>query len=339
MRALLVGTVLLLALSGCFGVAERPALFTVEGHMPVVFQGYDYEGNTAEVGEGRISIQVSPDTDTGTTMATFQSEGRPWRVEFTRFAEAPGKAFHMGGVRNDFAEHGASGNGDALLPTFHALSAGWGEGTVTVDGQPLTDPATGSTTFALHYMVTDTAPRDPQTRKVTKADGATPYDPASPADAKLLPGTMQILLNVQSAAPPAPADTLTLFDDTVTSPQYSREHVLPVGAALGSMSMTITIQPELPSAPVPPPATPPAPARLAFRLLDPAGAEVAAYDYDATMADAPSGVLAVTGPLTVGDYKLQVTGSGVQTAYGVASFLQYQKPLFLHVVYGHVVLG
>ncbi|HEV8359910.1 MAG TPA: hypothetical protein VGR28_05565 [Candidatus Thermoplasmatota archaeon] len=319
----LVWLVVLAALGGCLRAEQATTTFTATGSNPVAFAGYDYAGATALAGAGDIQVSLDAASDTGTVVATFTAGGRAWRAEFTRFAET--RPFHQGGVRLDFPEHGDSGNGDALLPTIHALAAGWGQGTVSVDGAPIVDPSTGNATFNLHVMATDTGPRDPATNKITKQDGSTPYDPAAPADARVTQGLRQLMINVQSAAA-MPADAnVTLQGQIAGSDQVTGATALgtiPVANAQGSIAANVTLAG----------AQGPLPALGQFHvaLLDPAGTEVQACDV-APGAAAPC-ALAAPAPLMVGDYTVQATGSGIASASGVA-LVDYPDSIFWHVVY------
>lgn len=312
---------LLVAVAGCSSPPDPT--FRASATAPVVFLGYDYAGATAQPGTGRIDIVANPDTEEGTMVATFEVAGQAWRVEATRFAEAPGRAFQQGGVRSEFQEHGASGNGDAALPEIHALNAGWGQGTVSVGGQPFVDPLTGNTTFNVHYMATDTGPRDPDTYALTKADGTTPYDPATPGDVRLLNGTRQILLNVQSTAPLPPPDNTTTFTGTV-SPQFTASHPLVV-AQQARLLVAISL-----SNPTPLPSV----GRVAFVLTGPDGAEAGRYAYDPSAAPGAPGQGAIDLPAAApGDYSLDVSGDGVQVTYTATASVDYPEGVFVHVVY------
>lgn len=310
--------------AGCLAVSPQ-SRFRASGSQATVFQGYDYGGQTAMAAEGSIAIDVDDETNKGTAAAELRVEGRATRIAFTTFAAS--RPFHDGGVRDDFPEHGATGNGDALLPELHALSAGWGTGTVTIDGAPFHDPMTGSDLFTLHYMVTDTAVRNPQTGRVTKADGEAAYDPQTPSDAARLPGVMQILLNVQGA--PAPRDHASTESDTVTGQDYSRTIPVSVEAAAGTLSVTVSVS--NPSLPVPG-------GDLTFVLRDPTGQDVSRAVLGPA-ANSPPVTLEAGPPLIIGDYTLEVTGIGVQTSYTAEIVVDYAKTFFLHVVFNEVALG
>lgn len=327
MRRVLLAALALLA-AGC----TQPALgtFRARGEGPVAFLGYDYAAGSAQPGEGLITLEVDPAADTGSAVATFTALGRAWRAEFTRFFES--RPFHEGGVRSGFPEHGPSGNGDALLPLIHALSAGWGAGTVSADGQPFTDPVTGNTTFSLHYMVTDTAPRDPATFRITKANGEQNYDPGTPADARVHNGTHQILLNVQSPAVP-PQDGQYLYSDTVTAPNYTVTQAFEVNATTATVTLnfTVTNPTALPTA-----------GQLSFVVSDPAGQEVGRWEYDPVSTGAAgrgTGSVVLPPPVAPGAYALRIEGSGANVLYNAIVTVDYPDAVFFHVVYTRVLVG
>jgi hypothetical protein len=97
---------------------------------------------------------------------------------------------------------------------------------------------------------------------------------------------------------------------------------IPVANAQGAISANVTLA----GAQGPLPAL----GQFHIALLDPAGTEVAGCDA-APGAAAPC-TLAAPAPLTVGDYVVQVTGSGVASATGVA-IVDYPESVFWHVVY------
>jgi hypothetical protein len=327
-----VALALLLALAGCIRAPQPTSAFQAHGAHPIVFQGYDYAGATAHPSTGTFTVDTNADTDQGRVTASFESDGKQYAVDFAHFAEAPGKAFQQGGVRADFPEHGTTGNGDALLPTIHALSAGWGTGTVTVDGQPFSDPTTGNATFTMHYMVTDTGPRDPATNRITKADGATPYDPASPGDARVLNGTKEFLLNVQSTGPPSPANTLQDVGDNVTDAMYSKTWSFDVNATTGHVLAIVSVT-------NPQPQVPPV-GQLTFTLKD-AGGKAATYQYDpvTSQGQAGHGTLDLPAPTTAGKATLTVAGPGVGLQYSAHVVVTYPQSVFLHVEYSDVTVG
>lgn len=316
-------------LGGCIRAEQNPD-FHATASRPVVFIGYDYGAVTAQPGNGTFEVTANAQTDTGTAVATFTYAGRSWEARFTRFAQAAGRAFQEGGVRADFPEHGATGNGDAGLPELHALHAGWGVGTLTVDGQPFTDPATGAGEFALHYMVTDTAVRDPETYQVTKADGATAYDPAAPGEALVRPGTRQVLLNIQSSGGAAPPDGAFALTGAVQEAEHSNALPFDVNATGARVTANVTL-----TNPTPLPGV----GQLSFVLTDPAGAELGRFDY-AFGPDAPqAGSIEVPAANATGTYTLSVTGAGLGVTYDVAVAVDYPEPLFLHVAYLDVQVG
>jgi hypothetical protein len=326
-----------LALAGCIR-ADTGGVFHAHGASPVAFLGYDYDGLTASPGQGTADISVDPAKDTGTATFTFSLANHTWAVAFDKFAQ--GKPFQEGGVRDGFPEHGSSGNGDALLPTLHALSAGWGTGTVTVDGALMTDPASASQSFSLHYMVTDTAVRDPATHKVTNAAGSAAYDPARPDDARYFNGTRQIYLNVQSSAPAAPTNTSISVQGTVPTPgtDETKDVAQVNGSSPAHLNMTYTLQ-NAAGGLVPLPAV----GQVSFQLLAD-GNKVDQCDVAFPPADPTASTAGCTHDLPnapVGKYTLHVVSTlATGNAYTVTgSIVQASQALFVHVAYTDVTVG
>jgi hypothetical protein len=102
---------------------------------------------------------------------------------FDAFAGTPDR--QGGGVRLDFDEHGATGNGTSELPQFRAYAAAWGTATLERDGNPVREPNTLGERFDAHLMVVLGKVRDPDTFQIYKADGTCCYDPADPEDGRL----------------------------------------------------------------------------------------------------------------------------------------------------------
>ncbi|MCA1813017.1 MAG: hypothetical protein LC624_03580 [Halobacteriales archaeon] len=335
MRQLALAALVLLA-AGCIQ-ADNGALFRAHGTNPVAFLGYDYEGLTGVPGQGAADITVDAARDTGTGVFNFTFQNHTWAVGFTHFGQL--RPFQEGGVRSNFQEHGASGNGDTLLPTLHALSAGWGTGTVSVDGALMSDPAGGGQSFALHYMVTDTPVRDPSTHKVTNAAGSGPYDPAKPDDARFLQGR-QVYLNIQSVAAGAPANTSINVQGTV--PTAGTDETKDVATVNGSQPARINVTYTMQNAagglvPIPPVG------QVTFQLLADGNAidtcDVAFPPADPTQATAGCTHQLPSAP--PGKYTLHVTSTlATGNAYAVTgSILQASPTLFVHVAYVDATVG
>jgi len=322
---------LAMLLAGClsFSPQQPSTTFSAAASKPAVFLGYDYGAATREDGApGNFSVDVDAASNTGSAVAAFRVDGKAWEVTFSRFAQSA--PFHEGGVRNAFHEHGASGNGDPNLPEFRAFSAGWGFGTVTVDGTPYPDPLTGTPEFKLHYMVAADAPRHPTDLRVTKKDGNTIYDPKTPADGQVFPNVPMVLLNVQTTYNgTVPSDNATTLADTVVGPDYSNQVPFEVGVASAHAMANFTVRNPTPG---------PTLGQLTFTVLDPEGSAAGSWMYDpAAGLQGPSeGSVDLPPPLVPGNYTVQVTGSGVQAMFEVHVAVHYEPALFLHVVYTQV---
>ncbi|HVL86585.1 MAG TPA: hypothetical protein VM681_01055 [Candidatus Thermoplasmatota archaeon] len=338
-RALLLAAAALAA-AGCAAPPSASGVFRASGTDPVVFLGYDYEGATATASFGNVTLEVDAERDVGAFVAEFalalpgeldfrvdvgapgspsESVGRAAaaglaRVAFLEFVED--KPFQNGGIRHGFPEHGATGNGDTLLPQIHALSAGWGRGTLTLDGAPFPDPATGGNVFLLHYMVTDTGPRDPVTNKVTKSDGRTPYDPATPSDGRASHGN-QILLNVEGA--PMPDDRLLEYrwgGGAASQFDHNESVVLDAPARL---ALQVASRP----------AGPAGVASGTFEILDAEGRLLARVSFGPT----ETGVRQTFVSVPPGAYAVRAHGQTANAHFEGRLLVDHPERFFLHVVY------
>lgn len=294
------------AAAGCFGAEDAKTFEAAltEGRMA---RGYDYAGTTLVPASGTLAVSLDAAADTGLVAGNLTVDGEPWGVLFDAFAEEPGKPFMEGGIVLDLAEHGDTGVGDASLPKLHALVAAWGTATLARGGLPWPDPYTGKTAWSAHLMVTDTPPRGPD-GVVAKADGSTPYDPATPGDARALEGTRQAILVLRSPpGQPNAAPYAENWTDTVTAPDYARDWTIAT-VKDAAIAVNVTVAPATPA---------PLLAELTFTLLDPEGKELAT----ATLGGPNRETTALLAAVAVdsGDYVLRVTGSGVQAAYAAAA--------------------
>ena len=322
-----VGSLALVAsllLAGCAGSPPKPTAFAASGSGPLVFAGYDYNGTTVQQGTGTFRLQVDPATDTGNFTAGFTTRNHTWQVTFQRFAAA--SPDEEGGVRAGFPARGASRNGDSLLPEFPALVAGWGPGALTRDGAAFTDAGTDSARFRLAFALSDRAVRDPTSHRVTKSDGTTPYDPATPRDAHVVPGARQLLLDVRAdgLAKPLARDA---FNDTVQGPSYNRTWPFEVEDTTTRLVVNLTVRPA--------PGAPLAPGLVTFVLTDPAGQVRGRYEYAPTPDNSSGGSahFEPAPPLPGGNWSLQVFGSFASLAYDGEALREFPEPLFLHIVY------
>lgn len=197
---LLATTALLSAgLSGCFGSDYS---FEANGTQPLIIDGgYSYDGKLVRTAAGgSITIQLDNGSDTGRVEAVVRDQGGPeWRIVFDEFF--PSSPTHDGGIREDFYEHGATGNGDTKLPRFFAYAAAWGSATVERDGQPVKEPNTLDDRFPAHLMVSMGKVRDATTYQIYKADGTCCYNPDNPEDgAPASEAGAQAILQVKTAS-------------------------------------------------------------------------------------------------------------------------------------------
>lgn len=169
-----------MAFPGCFG---SDFSFGATGTEPLMIDGgYSYDGKLVRKAEsGSLDVQLDNGSDTGRVVAVVRDQGGPeWRVVFDEFF--PSSPTHDGGIREDFHEHGDTGNGDSKLPTFFAYAAAWGTATVERDGQAVKEPNTLADRFPAHLMVAKGKVRDPDTYQIYKADGTCCYNPDNASD-------------------------------------------------------------------------------------------------------------------------------------------------------------
>lgn len=187
------------AFAGCLG---SDFSFEATGTEPLIINGgYSYDGRLVEKAEsGSVTIQLDNESDTGRVEAVVRQQGgSEWRVVFdVFFASSP---THDGGIREDFYEHGATGNGDTDLPRFFAYAAAWGSATVQEDGQAVREPNTRNDRFPAHVMISQGKVRDPATYEIYKADGTCCYNPDNPEDgAPASDAGAQVILQVKTAS-------------------------------------------------------------------------------------------------------------------------------------------
>ena len=184
-----------LPLAGCFGNDGPPPSYTVKATGGKASAGWAYDGANVTTAEATLDGTVVNAENAGALYANFSYHGGKYAVVFDQFKEAQGKTFQDGGVAFGLTEHGDSGTADAAIPKIHAKVAAYGFATVTRDGTPVTGKA--GNLWSAHLMVYDDAVRGAD-GKITKADGTTPYDPSTPADAKTYPGQAQAMLKLVS---------------------------------------------------------------------------------------------------------------------------------------------
>lgn len=314
MRAF-VALACLLLLAGCFGKEVSPDTRAFSAASGQASLGWAYDGAGLQAAGAAIDGSVVDSANTGLVNVSFDLAGSRWSVVFDQFAQAADKPFMDGGVEIDLDEHGDTGVADASIPRIHALVAAWGKAVVARDGVPLTPEP-----WNAHLMVSADTVRGAD-GKIAKADGATPYDPTSPSDARRLEGDPQVLFWIKhpqgetfSRAP----ENLTA-SATCQGPQCgsSVEIPLPAGAAMLDLNLTVTG----PDSPSPIPLGPVGRGR--YILQDANGTELASGDV-APGASGPAVVAVGAIPLAgvAGPLSLTVTGDGAFTvlATGSASF-------------------
>lgn len=185
-RLLFIGVLVSLpAIAGCVDVQPNPVFEAKTGSGGHYYTGWDYAAaNMQHITSGTLSIEVDEVANEGLVEVTASVMGEVYTLKLTNFNHSADD-FHSGGIAANFDEHGDSGVGNALLPKMHLLIATWGPADLMLNNNPVRDPYTGNTTFDAHLMITDTGVRDDATGKVFKADGTTPYDPATPGDAMI----------------------------------------------------------------------------------------------------------------------------------------------------------
>jgi hypothetical protein len=247
-------------------------------------------------------------------------------VHWTDFHVQPNQTWQDGGVECGLVEHGASGHGNKMEPQMDLHCAGWGTATATRDGQPLTDPVTGATSFNAHFMLSKQAML--HDGKVTKADGTTPFDPLHPADGFVVDGRDEghFALWGQGAykdgiaQKPAPANTTTVAD-TVTSATYSQDYPVTITSPGAGLTVRASAGPGV--------------GQLTLLLRDPAGQTVS------QAALSPAGLattLEASAPLTPGEYVVEVAGRGAQFPYSLDITVTPPEPFLLHAVFQDVDL-
>lgn len=292
-------------LAGCFGATEGglgdPRTVTATGKAYFSATGWGYGGGGQSV-DATFEGTFNDADNTGTATIRFKAGEEEVVVTFDKFAEAAGKTFQDGGVEFDILEHGDSGVADASVPKLLALVAAWGEATVTAGGEPEADPMTGAPTWTAHVMASDTTVRGAD-GKITKADGTTPYDPASPADAKTVEGDRQLLFILKPharAAEPAPVNETQ--SASVQSPQYSESYAFQ-GEVGGMGLVRITL--------VGASGSPLGGGSATVVVKNPSGVETSSTNAALTPGTGPATAEATFVTDQAGEYVIEVSGNGV----------------------------
>lgn len=290
---LLVATVL----SGCISeAAPPPTNLKALGTGGTVYQGWDYAGATGQPLNGSIEIDVDDPSNSGIVTARGIWAVQNITIRLTEFNHTADD-FHDGGVAMHFPEHGASGNGNPLVPEMFLLLATWGPATIELGDAPMKDPYTGLENWSAHLMVTDTGIRDEADGGKVKSASGGLYTPDAPDDA--LSGTdNEVHLIIESAAP---AGDIAEHNETVTGTAG--------GPTAGTVAFPVPVQ------------TLGANIRIVIdfgsdpqevgpygaRLEDPNGKTVATKSLAGTQAMSKSTVIETTSEM-IGNYTLSVFG-------------------------------
>jgi hypothetical protein len=327
MRPLAVAVMLTL-LAGC--MSPPPTALDVHGSTPWSFEGYDYTARTLERGDGVAAIEVDAAADGGRASFEYVRDGHAWRVTMDRFAAT--EPWQDGGVRADFNFRGATGIGDGQLPLMHAVAAGWGAASVTMDGQAVVEPVTGNRTFDASFVVTDTAPRNATNGRVLRT-GQGIFHPQHPEQGRTEP-RWQVLLDLRSPPPWPPADARQAVSFQLNDPLHRNALPFEVAGSPTEVNVSWIV--------VRPPDTAPA-AILDFSLEGPSGEGLATWHYDPRDAigatSPPRYDVVLPAPVPNGTYVSRVEGRGAGAEYILVSLVDYPQPLFHHVAYMNVTVG
>lgn len=320
-------------LSGCIGAVSIPDNLQAEAsNAYAVPADWAYDGRGVRSVDGSISIDVVDSANRGTVVAEITDAGTTYEIEFDRFRQAPGSAFQDGGIVHGIFEHGDSGNGDANIPRSYAVSAGWGLGTVTRDGEPMQDPLTGDGNLSVHYMVFQGGVRDDADRAIYQEGRTGFYTPSEPGNAEVDPADREVHLLVKSTAQQPPQFEGT-FEGSVAGADHSNAFDIPVQANQSVINLQVRLESAVQGV---------YPARLTFQLLGPNEEQVATRQMGLTLNGTPqmagTATIDVQDPPGAGNYTLRVTGLGVNTAYTVDARVIYPTPLFLHYYFEDVQL-
>lgn len=315
--------------AGCLGGADTiPDHLQVRGTDAYKVPGPDgwaYDGNGVQRVDGQIEIDVRNEANEGTVVAEVTVDGTDYRFVLDRFL---GDADHQdGGINHGFMEHGDTGHGHDLIPASYAVSAGWGVGTATADGEPLLEAQTGTRQLDMHYMFFEGGIRDDDDQAIYKEDRSGFYTPSEPGNAHVDPEDREIHFRVKQLGQPI-ADFGTAFEETVSSADYSQEHPFPVKSNQSTVHVEITT--ESPQEGL-------VTGNLTFRLVDANGTTV-----DRAQVGGPDQAsrarLNHSSPESLGNWTLAVSGSGTQLRYVARTTVAYPDPTFMHFYFETVEL-
>lgn len=322
-RAFVLALVLsTLPLAGCLGGDEVPDERRVTAAGGAATLGWAYDGVGVVGRDATLEGVLRNGDNAGVVNVTFTAEGDVYIVRFDAFAQAEGKDFMDGGVAFGLDEHGDTGVADASIPRIHATIAAWGKAIVLRNGEP-----EGGEPWSAHLMVSRDSVRGEDGR-ITKSDGATPYDPATPADARRIEGDPQVLFWVKHprgetfARPPAGV----FANVSCAAPQCAQSADLAFEPGVGVLAMNVTVVgPEAP-APIPLGAL----GQGRFVVVDANGTDLAAGDFTLSPGGAP-GVTPVEVPLAglALPLALQVTGDGAFTVRAEGAVTYVDRPFLV----------
>ena len=303
----------LASFAGCVGDDEAPAQYRVQAENGVASRGWAYDGAGLAPAQASLAGEVRDAENTGALTATFTLDGARYEVVFDQFAQAEGREFMDGGVAFALDEHGDTGVADASIPRIHATLAAWGKAKVSRDGELVT-----SEPWNAHVMISRDTVRGTDGR-IAKADGATPYDPNAPADARRIENDPQAILWIkhpQGETFQRPPANLTA-SLACQAPQCATAQELAIEEGAATLTLNVTLAGPDPTLPVG------AVGQGRVALIDANGTELAGFD----VAPGPGGpsVTAIDAvPLddAVLPLSLTLTGSGVfsVTAEGSATY-------------------
>lgn len=303
MRRFLLAALAAGLLAGCFGDEPPAAERTVAASGGKVSEGWDYAGAATTPGAATLSGFANNPDNRGSFNASFDFHGAKWTVVFDQFAGA--QDFMDGGVRFDVTEHGDSGVADASIPKINARVAAWGTAVVAKDGAPVVGRA--GDRWSAHLMVSDDTVRGPDNR-IVNAAGSAPYDPASPADARVTPGDPQALLKLvhpdgeTSARAPLNASTTLSF----AGPPAPQSVDIPSEAGAAGLVVNVTV--------AGPQSTPVGVGQATIRLLDAGGNETKSQQMTLAPNQPTTATFELAAAEITGPFKLEITGTGAFTA-------------------------
>lgn len=330
LRVPLLVLALALPLAGCFGDDGAPATRTVTATGGKVSAGWAYGGEGLAPGGATLDGFLSNPDNAGSVNVTFEHDGAAYVVAFDRFAQASGKDFMDGGVAFGLDEHGDTGVADTSIPKIHATIAAWGQASVTRNGAPLVGKA--GDLWSAHLMVSRDTVRGADGR-ILKADGATPYDPNTPADALRVENDPQAIFWIKSPDGETAARPVVQVSGNLTcaGPQCVQTLSIPTEAGAESLTLNLTFA----SAQDPLPA---AAGEATVTLRDAGGNATQTTSATLTPGQQATMGFQVSGADISGPFTLELTGAGAFTARVSGEIVYADKP-FLVVTWDEVTVA